>query len=75
MIGWSLGLVAGLVVLMLVGIVIEVPRIRTHHINLPKERERREAAARKTLIRAVAWTVAGALAAAALLDAVWRAAG
>jgi len=75
MMSWGFALMVVLAVLAAVGILIEVPRIRTYHINLPKERERREAAARRTLAIAIAWTAAGGLAAAALLYAVWRAAG
>ena len=33
-----------------IGVIIEVPKIITHHINQPQQRRRSEAAARKTLL-------------------------
>jgi len=41
-----------------VGIVVQLPKIVTHHINLPKERRRREMAARRTLVKWMAAALA-----------------
>ena len=41
-----------------VGLVVQLPKIVTHHINLPKERRRRELAARRTLMRWMAAAMA-----------------
>jgi len=51
-----------------VGIVVQLPKIVTHHINLPKERRRREMAARRTLMRWMAGAAAVVAAVAWLLS-------
>jgi hypothetical protein len=56
-----------LAALVAIGLVWELPKIRTFHINQPAERRRREIAARKTL----AALVGGTAAAAFLAAAVW----